>query len=88
MPKPDKKLSGNILPEKNLLDVVNATFTNDAKDNRRIIIKVRSKRGGETLYGWNPFTAEILAEYKRSKTIPPDFKKKYFDPANLYNKGK
>jgi len=88
MPKPDKKLSGNILPEKNLLDVVNATFTNDAKDNRRIIIKVRSKKGGETIYGWNPFTAEILAEYKRSKTIPPDFKKKYFDPANLYNKGK
>lgn len=88
IPRPDKKLSGNILPEKNLMDVVSATFTNDAKDNRRIIIKVRSKKGGETIYGWNPFTAEILAEYKRNKTLPPDFKKKYFDPTNLYNKGK
>ena len=80
---PDKELLGNTLPEKNLVEVVNAKYDDRLK---MIVIKVRSlKTKKETVYSWNPFTAEILKKYRQYKN-DPDFEKKYLIPTNLYNK--
>ncbi len=81
-PKPDDKLLGNTLPEKNLIDVINAKFDEQSK---QVIIKVRStKNGTETIYSWNPFAKEALEKYRKNKT-DPDYETKYLNPTNIYN---
>jgi hypothetical protein len=60
---PDKRLLGNILPEKNLGDLSNAQFDEQSK---LIIISGQSaKSKTQTIYLWNPFTALALDVYKK-----------------------
>ena len=79
-PVPDKKLLGNILPERNLIDVTNAKY-----ENKKITIEVKFSRPGTLplYYSWNPFTAEALAEYKKYKK-KEDYTERYFNPTKKY----
>ena len=79
---PDKRLLGNILPERNLVEIVDVRFDNDLK---KVVIKVRSlKTKNETIYAWDPFTSSVLEKYRQYKNMS-DFKKKYLEPTNIYN---
>jgi len=79
---PDKRLLGNILPERNLVEIVDVRFDNDLK---KVVIKVRSlKTKNETIYAWDPFTSSVLEKYRQYKNMS-DFEKKYLEPTNIYN---
>jgi len=79
-PVPDRRLLGNSLPEKTLLDVVNAKF-----DAGKICIEVKSSRPGSmpSYYSWNPFTAEAFEVYKRYKK-GSDYTTSYWLPTKNY----
>ncbi len=74
---PDKKLLGNILPQKNLGVLIGARF--DAKSQLVLIKGQLPKSNSPTFYSWNPFTALVLDEYKKYKNEP-----KYFDATKIY----
>lgn len=80
-PEPDKKLMGNVLPEKNLFEVTNAIFDEKLK---QVIIKVKSaKNGTEIIYQWDPFAEQILEKYRDNKK-DPDYVEKYLLPTKIY----
>ncbi len=72
-PFPDKKLLGNSLPEKKLVEITDAKF-DESKGKGMVYIKVRSiKTTKEIIYSWNPFTSSVLEEYKKYKKVNDDF---------------
>jgi hypothetical protein len=79
-PLPDRRLLGNILPERNLVDVTNARF-----DGERISIEVKSSKPGTrpAYYSWNPFTAEAFDEYKKYKNWR-NYKTRYWSSTKYY----